>query len=195
MNSSYTRYLDLEVDLSFSGASNDLLARLSNQPISNILTEAKPWENDLRGWIQFVRCDNSLICPDLVRHTMFVSMGLQFTDDYTISSLNSAWRKKNEKTDVLSFPVFDDKIGFPVDQSVELGDIVISLMTAEEQAQEQSHSLDTELRWLVSHGLLHLLGWDHLTPQTLKEMLCCQEQLLAIDGNLPLKIDKKGRGR
>ena len=58
------------------------------------------------------------------------------------------------------------------------------------QAQQQNHSLLHELRWLVSHGLLHLLGWDHPTAEKLNEMIGCQEQLLGVEGNLE-KIGKK----
>ena len=60
--------------------------------------------------------------------------------------------------------------------SIELGDIVISLETAGRQAQEQGHSLQQELRWLVSHGLLHLLGWDHTDDDSLAAMLALQER-------------------
>ena len=68
------------------------------------------------------------------------------------------------------------------DPSVELGDIIVSVPTAERQALEQNHSLERELCWLVSHGLLHLLGWDHPDDASLMTMLQCQEQLLAIAG-------------
>jgi len=183
--------LDLELDLSFTGASQDVLEQLSDQSPRAFLIEAEPWEKDLRAWIQFIRCDQSFTCPELVRQTLLLSMGLQFTDDSDIAALNSSWRQKPEKTDVLSFPVFDENIVLSQEQSLELGDIVVSLPTAEHQAKEQNHSLMTELRWLVSHGLLHLLGWDHPTSHRLKEMLCYQEQLLCINGNLPIDGDKK----
>ena len=69
-------------------------------------------------------------------------------------------------------------------QALEIGDIVVSVMTADCQAKEQNHSLSNELLWLVSHGLMHLLGWDHPNSDRLKEMLNYQEQLLCINGNL-----------
>ena len=87
-------------------------------------------------------------------------LGLRFTDDGTIADLNSAWRQKTGPTDVLSFAALDDAGNWMEGPSIELGDIVVSLETARRQAQEQGHSLQRELRWLVSHGLLHLLGWD-----------------------------------
>ena len=98
--------------------------------------------------------------------------------------MNSTWRKQYEKTDVLSFPVLDDSIVFPQGKSLELGDIIVSVPTAKLQAKDHKHSLGHELRWLVSHGLLHLLGWDHPDEKKLNQMLSCQEQLLSIDVNV-----------
>ena len=155
-----------------------------------MLSEAKFWEKDLKEWIQYIRNDELLFCPELVRSAQVVTMGLQFTDDSTIASLNSSWRCKPETTDVLSFAVFDEDIYMSGCQFIELGDIVVSVTRAEQQAQQQNHSLLHELRWLVSHGLLHLLGWDHPTAEKLNEMIGCQEQLLGVEGNLE-KIEKK----
>ena len=110
-------------------------------------------------------------------------MGLRFTDDATIADLNSAWRQKTGPTDVLSFAALDDASDWMEGPSIELGDIVISLETARRQAQEQGHSLQLELRWLVSHGLLHLLGWDHPDDDRLAAMLALQERLLGDGGS------------
>ena len=67
---------------------------------------------------------------------------------------------------------------------LELGDIVVSVPTARRQALEQEHGLERELRWLVSHGLLHLLGWDHPDADSLAAMLQKQEHLLGMGGNV-----------
>ncbi len=181
----------LELDLSFTGASKKLLEEVSDEQTKNFLTKAEFWEKDLKKWIQYIRNDDLLLCPQLVRFTPLVTMGLQFTDDSTIAALNSVWRSKEETTDVLSFAVYDEKIYLPGSQVVELGDIVVSVNRAEQQAKQHDHSLLHELRWLVSHGLLHLLGWDHPTSEKLNEMLSCQEQLLCFDGNLKNTGNKK----
>lgn len=181
----------LELDLSFTGASKKLLEEVSDEQTKNFLTKAEFWEKDLKKWIQYIRNDDLLLCPQLVRFTPLVTMGLQFTDDSTIAALNSVWRSKEETTDVLSFAVYDEKIYLPGSEFVELGDIVVSVNRAEQQAKQHDHSLLHELRWLVSHGLLHLLGWDHPTSEKLNEMLSCQEQLLCFDGNLKNTGNKK----
>ena len=175
---------NFELDLSFVAPSQELLEGLADQTSTFVFAETVFWETHLKGWIQFIRSERTLLCPELVRISPVLSMGLQFTDDPNITVLNSSWCNKAETTDVLSFPAFDEKMISPLDQSIELGDIVVSLSTAERQAQEFKHSLVNELRWLVSHGLLHLLGWDHPNDESLKEMLLCQEQLLLVGGNL-----------
>jgi probable rRNA maturation factor len=74
--------------------------------------------------------------------------------DARVHLLNRQYRKKDKATDVLSFP--SDERGY-------LGDIVIAAGVARRQAHEAGHSLQTELRVLALHGLLHLLGYDHET--------------------------------
>ena len=183
-NTSLNRFSTLRLELSFNGPSNEILENLSDQSVRKLLTKAEFWEKDLQTWIDYIRADKSLICHEVVRDIPVINMGLQFTDDSTIAALNATWRQKKETTDVLSFPIIDENIFMPNYQFLELGDIVVSIPIAESQAAEQDHSLLYELRWLVSHGLLHLLGWDHPTPKRLKEMLCCQKHLLSINGNL-----------
>lgn len=70
----------------------------------------------------------------------------------------------------------------PAFDALELGDIVISLDTAARQAPEHGHSLEQELLFLASHGLLHLVGWDHPDDASLAAMLARQERLLAAAG-------------
>ncbi|KAI0566720.1 haloacid dehalogenase-like hydrolase family protein [Gracilaria domingensis] len=75
-------------------------------------------------------------------------------DDKEISTLNSQWRGIDEATDVLSFPQNDPDM-------VVLGDIVISVETAVKQAEEREYGVRDEIRVLLVHGLLHLMGYDH----------------------------------
>ncbi|MBL6803596.1 MAG: rRNA maturation RNase YbeY [Synechococcus sp. BS307-5m-G38] len=153
------------------------------------LSDESVWHQELVDWIQSIRADPLLNCPDAVRRTDEVSLGLRFTDDATITELNANWRQKEQPTDVLSFAALEDSPDWQHGTSVELGDIVVSLDTARRQALEQVHSLRHELRWLVSHGLLHLLGWDHPDDPSLEAMLHLQEQLLDSGGNVQARRD------
>ena len=145
---------------------------------SSDLLDETAWLQQLERWLNSICGDSSLDCPSLVRAAEEISLGLRFTDDATICELNGTWRQRQEPTDVLSFAALEDAPDWLDDGSVELGDIVISLDTARRQAQEHQHSLQRELQWLTSHGLLHLLGWDHPDDTSLTAMLACQERLL-----------------
>lgn len=89
-----------------------------------------------------------------------VELSLILCDDRHIHDLNLKHLSVDRPTDVLSFPLdgIDDDDGFPV---MMLGDVILSLETAEKQAKAMSHDLITECRILIVHALLHLLGYDH----------------------------------
>jgi len=84
-------------------------------------------------------------------------LAITLCDDAHIQELNRTWRDKDAPTDVLSFPQGDTPPGAPP----ILGDVVISVDTAARQATERGHTAEVELRVLMVHGLLHLLGHDH----------------------------------
>jgi probable rRNA maturation factor len=103
-------------------------------------------------------------------------MSIVVVDDATIHQLNREWRGYDEPTDVLSFglsdrskPAVDDEELFPFPQEpddlLHLGEVVISYPTATRQAGEHSRLLEEELRHLLIHGILHLLGYDHAEPE------------------------------
>jgi probable rRNA maturation factor len=83
-----------------------------------------------------------------------------FIDDEAMTSLNKKFRNKGKTTDVLTFPA-DDSYNEPSATGRPLGDIVISVDQARRQAVEEKHSTATEVRYLVIHGILHALGYDH----------------------------------
>jgi probable rRNA maturation factor len=89
-------------------------------------------------------------------------LSIAFVDDEAMTSLNRRFRKKAKTTDVLTFPA-DDSYGDPSKKGRPLGDIVISVDQARRQAADERHSLATEVRYLILHGILHALGYDHET--------------------------------
>lgn len=89
-------------------------------------------------------------------------VSIALVDDDAMAELNRQFRKKNKTTDVLTFPA-DDSYSEPSQKGRPLGDIVISLDQARRQAAEERHSLATEIRYLILHGILHALGYDHET--------------------------------
>ena len=89
-------------------------------------------------------------------------VSIAIVDDNAMRNLNRQFRKKNKTTDVLTFPA-DDSDADPNAKGRPLGDIVISIDQARRQATDQKHSLATEVRYLILHGVLHALGYDHET--------------------------------
>ena len=114
------------------------------------------------------------------------SLSLSLVDDASIARLNHDWRQVEGPTDVLAFAALEEApplpgAGWPAHAAadpLELGDIVISVETASRQAVEHGHDLSRELLFLASHGLLHLLGWDHPDDASLQAMLVRQERLI-----------------
>ena len=101
-----------------------------------------------------------IICADS-GYDRTVELSIVITDDPAIHKLNRDWRNKDRPTDVLSFSQLDgvDTSFSPITM---LGDIVISAETAARQADTAGISLETEMRRLIVHGFLHLLGHDHV---------------------------------
>ena len=112
---------------------------------------------------------------DLENYQNTAEVSVTFTDNEGIHELNAKYRGVDRPTDVLSFPLFDYEGTSeepPVDEMMNmLGDIVISLEKAEEQAEQFGHSFEREVAFLTAHSMLHLLGYDHeLGEEEDKEM-------------------------
>ncbi len=115
-------------------------------------------------------------------------VSFSITDNSGIRRLNATQRNIDRETDVLSFPMLALEEGVLIiedsdieDDVVFLGDIVISLEKAQEQATEYGHSLERELGFLTVHSMLHLLGYDHeLGPEEEAEMFRKQEEVLEL---------------
>lgn len=107
-------------------------------------------------------------------------VSVTFCDNEYIKKLNGQFRNKDSATDVLSFPMydFDDEIDPAAnpDGSISLGDIVVSLERAAEQAKEIGNSFEREVAFLVIHSTLHLLGYDHERSQDDEEAQCLAQR-------------------
>lgn len=99
-------------------------------------------------------------------------------DNPTIHKINKEYRDKDAPTDVISFALGDDKTVIEPDGVRILGDIYISIDKVHEQALEYGHSFKRELSFLAVHGLLHLLGYDHMEKSDEEVMFKKQEEVL-----------------
>ncbi len=120
--------------------------------------------------------------------TTEVLISILLVEDEEMRRINHEYRDKDSVTDVLSFPMLLMKDGVCVEEPGEmdmengrlfLGDIVISVPQALEQAELYGHSVNRELAFLTVHGLLHLLGYDHDKSEREKRMISRQEQVLS----------------
>lgn len=112
-----------------------------------------------------------------------VEVSVTFTDNDKIRELNNKYRGKDSPTDVLSFPMFDSFDDMMYMDIVPLGDIVISLEKAKEQAHNFFHGSYHELAFLSIHSTLHLLGYDHETSKEDEEdMFRRQKEIMEIIG-------------
>jgi len=116
---------------------------------------------------------------------------VQLTDNSTIHSINCEYRDMDKPTDVLSFPLIDydtpgdftafDKKAYlfnPDTGELMLGDIIISVERALEQADLYNHSLEREIAFLTAHSMLHLFGYDHMEQTEMQQMEKMQEEIL-----------------
>lgn len=163
---------DVQVELYLQ----DSYYKSSQEDADNLLT-AENGENWFRRWLELL--------PDIPPAPMY-EIGLLLCDDVEIQGLNTQYRRQNKPTDVLAFAALETNFPQPTqilqDLPLYLGDIAISVDTAKRQAQEQGHSLQTEIIWLMAHGLLHLVGWDHPDEESLLRMLKQQVILLKTIG-------------
>ena len=109
------------------------------------------------------------------------SISVLFTDDTEMRELNKKYRGKDKSTDVLSFSMREGE-DFPKTEKGNLGDIVISIDYATRQAKEFEVSLDDEIKRLLVHGCLHLLGYEHedVSVDVARKMFDKQEEILSL---------------
>jgi len=104
-----------------------------------------------------------------------VDLSIVLTDDARLHKLNRDYLGIDAPTDVLSFPASETD---PETGSRYLGDILLSIPRAQEQATAAGHALDSEVQLLVVHGVLHLLGYDHAEAKEKRKMWKAQEEIL-----------------
>ncbi|MFO7173347.1 MAG: rRNA maturation RNase YbeY [Bacillota bacterium] len=111
-----------------------------------------------------------------------VELSITFVDDVEIQALNREYRGKDQPTDVLSFALLEgEELARAAGEGepLALGDVVVSLERARAQAEEYGHSFEREVGFLICHGILHLLGYDHQTPEEEARMQGTAEEILA----------------
>ncbi len=136
-------------------------------------------ESDVEVDLKTVRSVAEYVIEQLKLHPM-VDLGIIFVNEKPMSELHLQWMDEPGPTDVLSFPMDVLRPGAedgPMPEGV-LGDVVICPQVATLQAQAAGHSTMNEINLLLTHGMLHLLGFDHAEPDEEREMFRLQKSLL-----------------
>jgi probable rRNA maturation factor len=110
-----------------------------------------------------------------------VDLGISFVDEKPMADLHIRWLDEEGPTDVLSFPMDELRPGsdlLPAPEGI-LGDVVICPQVAIRQAEAAGHTAQDEMLLLLTHGMLHLMGYDHAEPEEEREMFGLQQQLLS----------------
>lgn len=138
---------------------------MKNEKIRVIITNAQKTVRVPTGLRMLIRRS----CIATLRNEQFegpAEVSVTFVDNAEIRKLNAQYRNKDAETDVLSFPMgTDGNYDTNHDTGAKiLGDVVLSIQKAMEQANLYGHSLEREVGYLTVHSMLHLLGYDHMEP-------------------------------
>lgn len=139
------------------------------------------------------------VCQEVIKEEecdFDAQISLTLTDNENIKKINKEYRNIDAPTDVLSFPLLEfDEDGQIIENEFEydegmimLGDIVISLERAKEQAKDFGHSFRREVAFLTAHSMLHLLGYDHVDDKEGEELMCQKQE--AVLGGLGITRDE-----
>lgn len=141
--------------------------------------------NDTVKITDFIIKDKEIIKNSCLNGYKFntISFDIVLCNNEDIHRINKEYRNKDSATDVITFAIFSDSEPderFIIDNEINLGEIIVSLDKIEEQAKDNNVSFDSELYYLISHGILHLLGYDHQTQEEYDFMVNNQNKAKAI---------------
>jgi probable rRNA maturation factor len=111
-----------------------------------------------------------------------LEVSILLTDDAQVQELNRDYREQDKPTNVLSFAALDEDSPIPPDGPILLGDVIIARETTEREAADEDKKLDHHLSHLVVHGVLHLLGYDHMEDDEAEEMESLERSILGTLG-------------
>lgn len=126
--------------------------------------------NNVSKLTDFIIKDRDIFSKSCLKNYKFsvISFDIVLCNNEDIHRINKEYRNKDSATDVISFAIFADSLPeerFIIDDEINLGEIIISLDKTEEQSKNNNVTFESELYYLISHGILHLLGFDHQTQE------------------------------
>ncbi|MBE7713504.1 MAG: rRNA maturation RNase YbeY [Cyanobacteria bacterium SIG26] len=157
------------------------------------------WKPNLDNIIDIAQkiCEFYLSCPEIKSRCCIkdynyntLAFDFLFCDSKKTHEINKEYRNKDYPADIITFAVFADSTKeerFVLDFEINLGEIIIGLDKINEEANKKEISKETELIFMISHGILHLLGFDHQTEEEFDFVITYQKKAL---GNMGITYDK-----
>ncbi|MGL4790649.1 MAG: rRNA maturation RNase YbeY [Anaerotignaceae bacterium] len=146
-----------------------------------VLIDNRSKEKEFEGY-QNLLISVIIKCLEYEGFSQKCEVSLSFVDSEEIRLINKQFRAIDKETDVLSFPLLTFAENEIPDKNeideIMLGDIIISVSKAKQQAEEYGHSIEREVAFLTAHSMLHLLGYDHMEEEEEKIMNTKQEEIL-----------------
>lgn len=118
-------------------------------------------------------------CTERLKIEKEYTFSVIFVNNEQIHEINREYRHIDRPTDVISFALLDAEDAYETNgEECELGDIFMNIDAVHQQAKEYGHSFERELGFLFTHGMLHLLGYDHMNEEEEKEMFALQDEIV-----------------
>lgn len=160
--------------------SNFTLTKLDDINLRKYKVFFKDYKSDIKKIINII-----LEIPELKKSKIFnekiskISFDIAFCNDITIKEINKTYRNKDSATDVITFSLFYDSDNSMIfNKTADLGQIIVSIETADKQKEENKNDLRCEILTLITHGILHLLGFDHQTKKDYDFIINIQNKVL-----------------
>ena len=148
------------------------------------IDEVKVYNNSVKITEFLINCSEVFKKSCLNKYKFLsICFDIVLTDNKEIHRINKEYRQKDTPTDVITFAMFADSSEderFILEGEINLGEIIISLDRIKEQANENNVTFEDELYYIISHGVLHLLGFDHLSEEDYNFMVNYQNKAKAI---------------
>jgi len=145
----------------------------------NLIVDCELWQNQSLNYNQIVTSVVEFILKkELISE--YIEINVRLTGDAVIQQLNKEFRHQDKPTNVLSFPCHsDDNLNiFLGEELLQLGDIALAYETIEREAKEQHKTFKDHFIHLLVHGILHILGFDHITDEEAEEMETLEIEIL-----------------
>ena len=146
------------------------------------------WQVDEKSFIDIAKkiLKFYLSCPEIAESSCLtgfeyssISFDFLYCDSKKTHEINREYREKDYPADIITFAIFaDSEEKFIFDGEVNLGEVIIALDKVEEEAKKKGTSKEHELAFLISHGILHLLGFDHQTEEDYNFVIDLQNRAL-----------------